>query len=63
MKHNIYFADLSPFRPLFASGLPVLCYHKVGRKPAGAKLSGIYVSAGLFSRQMSQLRAEGYRSV
>jgi peptidoglycan/xylan/chitin deacetylase (PgdA/CDA1 family) len=63
MKHNIYFADLSPFRPLFASGLPLLCYHKVGRKPAGAKLSGIYVSAGLFSRQMSQLRAEGYRSV
>jgi peptidoglycan/xylan/chitin deacetylase (PgdA/CDA1 family) len=63
MKHNIYFADLSPFRPLFSSGLPVLCYHKVGRKPAGAKLRGIYVSAGLFSRQMSQLRAEGYCSV
>jgi peptidoglycan/xylan/chitin deacetylase (PgdA/CDA1 family) len=63
MKHNIYFADLSPFRPLFASGLPVLCYHKVGRKPAGVKLRGIYVSAGLFSRQMSQLRAEGYCSV
>ena len=63
MKHNIYFADLSPFRTLFASGLPVLCYHKVGRKPASVQLRGIYLSAGLFSRQMSQLRAEGYRSV
>ena len=63
MKHNIYFAELTPFRELFGSGLPVLCYHKVGRKPAGVRLRGIYVGAGLFSRQMSQLRAEGYRSV
>lgn len=63
MKHNIYFADLAPLRSLFATGVPVLCYHKVGRKPLGVKLRGIYVSAGLFARQMRQLRAEGYRTM
>jgi peptidoglycan/xylan/chitin deacetylase (PgdA/CDA1 family) len=64
MKHNnIYFADLAPLRSLFASGLPVLCYHKIGRRPAGVKFRSIYVGTRLFSRQASELSAEGYRSV
>lgn len=63
MKHNIYFAELAPFRRLFSSGLPVLCYHKIGTKPPGAKVKGGYMSAALFTRQMMQLREEGYTSV
>lgn len=63
MKHNIHFAELAPFRELFASGLPILFYHKVGRRPPGTKLRGIYVSQKLFVRQMAELRNEGYRAV
>ena len=63
MKHNIYFSDLASMRRLFASGSPVLCYHKIGSKPRGTKLRGIYLSERLFSRQMGELREEGYRSV
>jgi len=63
MKHNIYLAELGPLRPLFDTGLPVVCYHKLGPKPRGVRLRGIYVGRALFSRQMAQLRAAGYRSV
>ena len=63
MKHNINFTDLPPFRRLFATGLPVICYHKVGKKPARAKLRGIYVGERLFTRQMRQLADAGFRSV
>jgi len=62
MKHNIYFAEVGPLAALFDTGLPVLCYHKIGRKPWGVKLRGTYVGEGLFSRQMAELRGSGYRS-
>lgn len=62
MKHNIYFAELGPFRSLFATGLPVLCYHKIGRKPLGVRLRGMYVGCRLFARQIAELRAAGYHS-
>jgi len=63
MKHNIYFADLAPLRALFASGLPVLCYHKIGPKPSGVKIRSIYLGESLFSRQVTALHAEGFRTV
>jgi len=63
MKHNIYFADLAPLLALFASGLPVLCYHKIGPKPPGVKIRSIYLGESLFSRQMAALSAEGFRSI
>jgi peptidoglycan/xylan/chitin deacetylase (PgdA/CDA1 family) len=63
MKSNIYYAELAPFRDLFRTGLPVLCYHKIGSKPAGVRLRGIYVSRPLFGRQMRGLKAAGYRSI
>ncbi|MEY3479773.1 MAG: hypothetical protein RIQ71_548 [Verrucomicrobiota bacterium] len=62
MKHNIHFTDLRPFREVFAKGLPVLCYHKVGPKPRGVRLRGIYVSNRLFARQMAELREDKYQS-
>ena len=63
MKHNIYFADLASMRPLFASGLVVLCYHKIGRKPFGTKLRSIYLHKRMFARQMRQLCEEDFLSV
>jgi len=63
MKSNIYYAELSPFHDLFRSGVPLLCYHKIGRKPLGVKMRGIYLSPRLFARQMRELKAAGYRSI
>jgi len=63
MKSNIYYAELSPFHDLFRSGLPLLCYHKIGRKPLGVKMRGVYLSRRLFARQMRELKAAGYRSI
>jgi peptidoglycan/xylan/chitin deacetylase (PgdA/CDA1 family) len=47
---------------LFASGLPILTYHKVGPRPWGARLKGLYVSARLYEKQMAELEAAGYRT-
>ncbi len=63
MKKNIHFAELAPFREIFREGVPVICYHKVGRKPLRAKLRGIYVTAGFFRRQMRELKSEGFRTI
>lgn len=58
-----YFTNLPPFRELFAQGLPVLMYHKLGPRPAGVRLKGLYVDARLFARQLGELREAGFRSV
>ena len=57
-----YYTSLGEFRGLFATGNPVLTYHKVGPRPRGARLKGLYVSPALFARQLGELRAAGYRS-
>ncbi len=57
-----YYTSLGEFRTLFATGNPVLTYHKVGPRPRGARLKGLYVSPALFARQLGELRAAGYRS-
>jgi peptidoglycan/xylan/chitin deacetylase (PgdA/CDA1 family) len=61
-KKDIYYAALAPYRALFRTGLPLLCYHKVAGKPAGAQLRSTFISPGLFARQMRELRADGFRS-
>lgn len=63
VKKNIHFAELAPFRELFSEGIPVICYHKVGRKPLRAKLRGIYVTSGLFRRQMRELKSGGFHTI
>lgn len=63
MKKNIPFTGLAPFRALFREGVPVICYHKVGRKPLRAKLRGIYVTRGFFRRQMRELRDAGFGAI
>lgn len=63
MKKPVYFADLAPLRGLFREGIPVICYHKIARKPLRAKSRGIYVSPSHFQRQMRELRGDGFQSI
>ena len=57
-----YYTRLAPFRELFATGAPVLTYHKVGPRPWGARLKGLYVSPKLFAQQMAELHQAGFRT-
>lgn len=57
-----YYTHLGPFRDLFRAGVPVLTYHKLGPRPSGLRLKGLYLNAGLFARQLAELHAEGFRS-
>lgn len=57
-----YYTSLEPFRALFAEGQPALMYHKLGPRPHGVRLKGLYISESLFARQMRELREAGYVS-
>lgn len=57
-----YYSSLGPFRETFQSGLPVLTYHKLGPRPAGVRLKGMYLGRRLFERQMSELKDAGFQS-
>ena len=57
-----YYTHLKPFRPLFAEGQPILMYHKLGPRPSGVRLKGLYISARLFGSQMRELRMAGFGS-
>lgn len=55
-----YFTSLKPFTGMFAAGMPWLMYHKLGPRPRGVRLKGLYVSRSLFERQLSELHAAGF---
>jgi len=55
-----YFTSLKPFAGLFATGMPWLMYHKLGPRPRGVRLKGLYLSCSLFERQLSELHAAGF---
>jgi len=57
-----YFTSLKPFTGFFATGIPWLMYHKLGPRPRGVRLKGLYVSCSLFERQLAELRAAGFTS-
>jgi peptidoglycan/xylan/chitin deacetylase (PgdA/CDA1 family) len=57
-----YFTSLKPFIGFFATGTPWLMYHKLGPRPPRVRLKGLYLSARLFGRQLSELRAAGFRT-
>jgi peptidoglycan/xylan/chitin deacetylase (PgdA/CDA1 family) len=57
-----YYSSLAPFRSLFAGGNPILNYHKLGPRPSGVRLKGLYVSQRLFSRQLTELRTAGFEN-
>lgn len=56
------YTTLKPFAKLFATGKPCLMYHKLGPRPRGVRLKGLYVGASLFERQLRELRAAGFES-
>jgi peptidoglycan/xylan/chitin deacetylase (PgdA/CDA1 family) len=55
-----YYSSLGPFRKLFGKGNPILTYHKLGPRPPGVRLKGMYMSVRLFARQLGELRAAGF---
>ena len=59
---SAYYHSLRPLAALFETGLPVLTYHKLGPRPGGTRLKGLYLSQRLFARQMAELREAGFVS-
>lgn len=56
------YASLKPFREYFGGGLPMLMYHKLGPRPPGVRLKGLYIGEKLFAQQLAELRQAGYRA-
>ena len=56
-----YYSGLAPFRTAFQAGNPILTYHKLGRRPRGVRLKGLYLSRELFAAQLAELKASGFR--
>jgi peptidoglycan/xylan/chitin deacetylase (PgdA/CDA1 family) len=56
------YTELKPFEPLFATGVPILTYHKLGPRPGNARLRGMYLGERLFRRQLNELKAAGFSS-
>jgi peptidoglycan/xylan/chitin deacetylase (PgdA/CDA1 family) len=57
-----YYTRLRPFANYFAKGIPILTYHKVGSRPWGARLRGLYASPRFFKRQLFELHQAEYRT-
>jgi peptidoglycan/xylan/chitin deacetylase (PgdA/CDA1 family) len=53
---------LQPFLELFQTGVPILMYHKIGDRPKGVRLKGLYVSVENFVRQLGEFQAAGFTS-
>ena len=58
-----YYTTLKPFAGFFQTGRPCLTYHKLGPRPRGVRLKGLYVSAGLFERQLRELHRAGFTTI
>jgi peptidoglycan/xylan/chitin deacetylase (PgdA/CDA1 family) len=43
-------------------GTPILTYHKIKARPAGARLKGLYLDPGLLDLQLQELKSEGFQS-
>jgi peptidoglycan/xylan/chitin deacetylase (PgdA/CDA1 family) len=56
-KLPAYYSSLPPFLTEFERTNPILTYHKLGARPAGVRLKGLYLSTRLFSRQLEELRS------
>src|SRR2546429_8546258 len=58
----VYYHSLKQFASLFRLGLPILTYHKLGPRPPGTRLKGLYVSERLFVQQLEELKQAGFRA-
>ena len=50
-----YYFELGPFLKHFKEGHPILCYHKIARPPAKARIKGLYLDPDLFLSQMNEI--------
>jgi peptidoglycan/xylan/chitin deacetylase (PgdA/CDA1 family) len=55
-----YYSGLAPFRKIFFQGNPILTYHKLGPRPAGVRLKGLYMNQSFFLGQLQELQEAGY---
>lgn len=55
-----HYTSLKPFRGFFETGMPCLTYHKIGPRPPGVRIKGLYVAESLFARQMAELAEAGF---
>jgi len=62
-KDKIHYTRLAPYREAFGGGIPVLCYHKVGPRPAGVRLPSLYIPTSLLARQFDELAGAGFGAV
>jgi peptidoglycan/xylan/chitin deacetylase (PgdA/CDA1 family) len=53
---------LNPFLELFRTGVPILMYHKIGPRPPGVRLKGLYLSVANFVRQLGEFQVAGFAS-
>lgn len=58
-----YYTELQPFREWFRQGVPILTYHKLGPRPRGTRIKGLYASKQLFERQLREFVREGFKSI
>lgn len=56
------YSELPPFQTLFHDGVPILTWHKLGPRPRGVRLRGMYLGRRLFERQLAELRNAGFTS-
>lgn len=56
------YTTLRGFETPFATAVPVLMYHKLGPRPRGVRLKGLYVAEGLFRRQLDEWSEAGFGS-
>ena len=57
-----YYSGLALFRTVFQGGHPILTYHKLGPRPSGVRLKGLYLNESLFAAQLKELKAGGFTS-
>ena len=59
-NHSGCYTSLRGFEKQFATAVPALMYHKLGPRPRGVRLKGLYVSETLFRRQLDEWTAAGF---
>jgi peptidoglycan/xylan/chitin deacetylase (PgdA/CDA1 family) len=62
MTHHerIHYTGFPQSGDLLSRGLPIFTYHKIDRRPWGAKWRSLYLSPARFARQMHELAEAGY---
>lgn len=59
-----FFSGLTPeFKEFLSTGIPILNYHMVAPIPFDRKLKGLYIPPRPFSRQLKELKENGYEAI